>query len=486
MNIIQIQNDLKNVSDQSLINYVQNPSAQVPSFLALGELNRRKEMRADYAKNNPPKSTVAQDLEQSSAPQGLAMLAKTPIEHSAPTSQGVADLPTGDMFNEKNFATGGIVAFTDNQDQPVSADMPSSGVATSRIQDWWNNLQAENLKREQQMKLKNKLISEQANLNWDIFSKLTPEQKQAQVDRAKQIGATLGTPDLSTPSNIPGANVLGSQAAADASNPFSMANLNPPTINQTALDQANQPPMVKETNPFDNFKAPQVPVEKVGDLANYADEFKRYIGEDPSRAALQERLSKMDTSAAEEERVAPWMALAQAGFGMAAGKSPYALTNIGEGALAGIKSYGDAKDKLDKLEEKHFDLSNDLAKSQRAETIAEAKYGADSKQAAENRAQTANIHNQAINTQLQIAKINASVTGATKLVSERLAAEAKATARFQLLYGKDAAIAGDPTLQSKYNQILMEEYKNAGIPLSSTSGVNSPANDLSKWTVKPK
>ena len=236
----------------------------------------------------------------------------------------------------------------------------------------------------------------------------------------------------------------------------------------------------------DNFKAPQVPVEKVGDLANYADEFKRYIGEDPSRAALQERLSKMDTSAAEEERVAPWMALAQAGFGMAAGKSPYALTNIGEGALAGIKSYGDAKDKLDKLEEKHFDLSNDLAKSQRAETIAEAKYGADSKQAAENRAQTANIHNQAINTQLQIAKINASVTGATKLVSERLAAEAKATARFQLLYGKDAAIAGDPTLQSKYNQILMEEYKNAGIPLSSTSGVNSPANDLSKWTVKPK
>ena len=152
MNIIQIQNDLKNVSDQALINYVQNPTGHVPSFLALGELQRRKDMRADYVKNNPPKSTVAQDLEQQSTPaSGLAMLAKNP-HTGAPASQGVANLPTGEMFSEKNFATGGIVAFADNQDQPVSSDMPES---TSRIQDWWNSLQAENKKRQEQMKLRN-------------------------------------------------------------------------------------------------------------------------------------------------------------------------------------------------------------------------------------------------------------------------------------------------------------------------------------------
>ena len=114
MNIIQIQNDLKNVSDQALVNYVQQPNGQVPSFLALGELNRRKEMRQDYAKNNPPKSTVAQDLEQSAPKdQGLGMLARHPMQAEAPQSQGVANLPTGEMFNEKNFATGGIVAFAD-------------------------------------------------------------------------------------------------------------------------------------------------------------------------------------------------------------------------------------------------------------------------------------------------------------------------------------------------------------------------------------
>lgn len=35
----------------------------------------------------------------------------------------------------------------------------------------------------------------------------------------------------------------------------------------------------------------------------------------------------------------PWLALAAAGFGIAAGRSPYALQNIGTGALEGIKTY---------------------------------------------------------------------------------------------------------------------------------------------------
>ena len=163
MNIIQIQNDLKNVSDQALINYVQNPTGHVPSFLALGELQRRKDMRAEYVKNNPPKSTVAQDLEQQSTPaSGLAMLAKNP-HLGAPASQGVANLPTGEMFSEKNFATGGIVAFADNQDQPVSSDMPGSGIATSRFSRWWEGVKRRgqtNLSLDDQIqKLQNEYLS---------------------------------------------------------------------------------------------------------------------------------------------------------------------------------------------------------------------------------------------------------------------------------------------------------------------------------------
>jgi hypothetical protein len=42
MNIIKIQNQLKGVPDDTLVGYVQNPTGQVPTYLALSELQRRK------------------------------------------------------------------------------------------------------------------------------------------------------------------------------------------------------------------------------------------------------------------------------------------------------------------------------------------------------------------------------------------------------------------------------------------------------------
>ena len=110
MNIVKLQNMLKSVPDKALINYVQNPTGEVPSYLALSELKRRQDMRANYQKEQAPQSSVAEDLTQTPDQSGLAMLAKNP-QPGAPTSQGVADLPTGDMYQEQNFATGGIVAF---------------------------------------------------------------------------------------------------------------------------------------------------------------------------------------------------------------------------------------------------------------------------------------------------------------------------------------------------------------------------------------
>jgi hypothetical protein len=48
MNIIKIQDQLKNVPDDALVGYVQTPTGQVPTYLALSELQRRKEMRSKY------------------------------------------------------------------------------------------------------------------------------------------------------------------------------------------------------------------------------------------------------------------------------------------------------------------------------------------------------------------------------------------------------------------------------------------------------
>jgi hypothetical protein len=109
MNIVKLQNELKNIPDQALIGYVQNPTGQVPTYLALSELQRRKDMREKFQQQQKPESTVAEDLVAPPAkPQGLAALTQS----TAPQESGVAGLPVPDqMFSGKGMAAGGIVAF---------------------------------------------------------------------------------------------------------------------------------------------------------------------------------------------------------------------------------------------------------------------------------------------------------------------------------------------------------------------------------------
>ena len=64
-----------------------------------------------------------------------------------------------------------------------------------------------------------------------------------------------------------------------------------------------------------------------------------------------------------------------------AGKSPFALSNIGEGAAEGLNDYVAAKKDIDAAEEKRFGLATQLAQSERAEKLASVKYGEDSEQA---------------------------------------------------------------------------------------------------------
>ena len=153
MNIIKIQDQLKNAPDNALIGYVQNPSGHVPTYLALSELQRRKEMRNSYQANKPEDKTVAEDLVQEAQPQpGIAALpeAQPMMEAMAPQPEmpmeqmaqgGLAELDTGNMYDDKNYANGGIVAFDDGG--PVQ-NFEEGG--TSRLGDYFRNLRATNRK----------------------------------------------------------------------------------------------------------------------------------------------------------------------------------------------------------------------------------------------------------------------------------------------------------------------------------------------------
>ena len=103
-NIIQIQDDLKNVSDQDLVNFVKRPTGQVPSYLALGEIKRRKETRDKYqGEKAQQKSTVAEDLV---AEQGIGnQMTRNPM--SQPTA-GVGTPQPQEPLNPAMLASKGI------------------------------------------------------------------------------------------------------------------------------------------------------------------------------------------------------------------------------------------------------------------------------------------------------------------------------------------------------------------------------------------
>jgi len=466
MNIIQTQNDLKGISDNAVENYYHNPTANVPMYLALSELMRRKEMRDKANANKPKEKTVAEDLIQAIQPQqaGIAGLSKErPMQQAMapqpemPTQQmaqgGLVDLPVNDtMFQEQNYAGGGIVAFDDGGNVKHYDGTSGSEVnGTSRLGDYYRKLRATNLKKQEENKLRNQLLSEKYRIQGDIFSNLMPDQKAAQDTTLKQIDAQLN--------NQPGGYVMPPGTSAQL------------TDNEVANNN-NAPAAVPEKNPFDAYKPATMPVEKIGSFSSYADEMKNYIGEDPMKQKLTDRLAKMESKATAQEAQAPWMALAQAGFGMAAGKSPFAMQNIAEGAGMGLKSYVEAKDKLTALEEKRFGLENDLARADRAEKIAVAKYGYESKQAAQARAQATALHNSSMATQVQIGKMSAAVTISNKSVTNRDRAVDNATKKADTI-AKNNNVTTAAEYDAIYQPILQQEL--AALGLTGTGTVSPQA-----------
>lgn len=138
MNLIQIQEHLKDLPTQVIMSYANGQNPEVPPYMALGELNRRK--TSEQRKTEPPTQSVKEKLESEvggrgmpqgmpqAAPQGIAQLpaaqgAPQGMPQGAPQEMpqppqgmppgmaagGVAGLPVrDDMFH---YAPGGIVAF---------------------------------------------------------------------------------------------------------------------------------------------------------------------------------------------------------------------------------------------------------------------------------------------------------------------------------------------------------------------------------------
>ena len=143
-NLVEVQTALQSPSVQlaDLMKYANGSSAEVPAYLALGELNRRKQLEAtntafnakpptvkDQLTNAPPAvnpTAAPTGIAPTGAPQLASAVAAPPRMNvaAAPANQvnpiappqmaaegGLLSIPTPHMFKQESYANGGIVAF---------------------------------------------------------------------------------------------------------------------------------------------------------------------------------------------------------------------------------------------------------------------------------------------------------------------------------------------------------------------------------------
>ena len=116
-NIIQQENDLQEMSQQSLRNYLNNPTGQYNPYLVAGELQRKEEY-AERKMVEAPQQTVVDELVAKAMPMGGMPMGGMPMprpqENMMPdviTETGIANLPAPNIG--QNYAEGGIIGYED-------------------------------------------------------------------------------------------------------------------------------------------------------------------------------------------------------------------------------------------------------------------------------------------------------------------------------------------------------------------------------------
>ena len=107
MNIVQLEDDIKSLSDDRLMTEMQAPTGGFPQYLVLSEIKRRKQMRDDYRgrmaahEKTPPRPTIAEEtvqegissimpsnMPQGAPPQGMPMAQGMPVNQPASIEGG--------------------------------------------------------------------------------------------------------------------------------------------------------------------------------------------------------------------------------------------------------------------------------------------------------------------------------------------------------------------------------------------------------------
>jgi len=336
MNIIQIQDRLKGLPDQSLVNYVEQPMGEVPIYLALGELQRRKEMRERFQAIPTPETTTVSE--------------KLVAESKPPMQMGLGGINKGAGIDPRQLAASGIAA---NPQSAVggTAMMKEGGIVGYKAGDIIKRAKdSEGLKKLKEFFFGSK--GKKAVKGEPVYEKGPTIEPSGYVGGSPEVPAVknFALRNKGTTALIGG---YGGLTAYDAifGDDGSLDNLPEKGTSKEELQNA-----INALNKPKKGAGDKPKLTEKESIAKRFKELEEIIGPDEGRKKIDERLAK-------KEKDAVNMALINAGLGMAAGQSPNFLDNLVAGAGAGVESYTDTQADI-------FELQNELAKADRSERIA--------------------------------------------------------------------------------------------------------------------
>lgn len=310
-------------------------TGQIGKEMVLPILNRKAELNQasmnDRAMRQPAQQpTLLEKILSAEQPQQM-------------TDMGVAQLPIReDMYNEQRMAGGGIVAFQNNEDQPVNENMPTTDETNPYLRRSQGIYEAGRqffMPRNYNpfAKMGDLYQSYQENIGRPFaaaanrFINETPEQQAERFRRASQARENIGKRVAGVPTTseevrrlAPAEKIVGkTDKELFAEEAVVKKPKNAPTVDPVGN-------IVPNPNASKTKEAAAAAANVVGDATGA-----------PKPSVYEEMLLKQGEDAAKARQEAKYMRLLEAGLGIMGGTSPYALTNIGQGAIGAAKGYAE-------------------------------------------------------------------------------------------------------------------------------------------------
>ena len=362
MNLIDIEDRLKDLSDQQLMQQMQRPDGTAPQFLVMSELKRRKEMRSNAPAPDP--STVKDDLLQLEImKQGIGAVAPQQQQQPMPQGDGIPRYNNGGFLNGRPLFVAGprrrqqkaIMGTDISAPKEIIPGHIDSGLGFNQM----------------------RILPEGAQLTSGRESAFHPV---ATLTEANLMSAgNMPTEGAASVAGVPAANVPAANVAGNANTP-------PSNQNYDYLDDYVPPFLGRMDSPSPTSSA--FDGESTG-----ATDYQRAVNQimsapssstpaEPPKNFYEDYEKKLKALYGVEDSGADaGMALLRAGLGMAqaGGEGKSTAAALGAGGIAGLDAYQASKKAKDDRAIKLLGVEGQLAEAQTQQAYNQQKLALDAR-----------------------------------------------------------------------------------------------------------